>query len=247
MKLKTADWIGIAFIVLFVLLVIFFPFNYGVDSSSIGKLLDKASPHFFWAGFSTKGLENFGNVTKQFPYIMGFLKFATLAMFGEMLKQRMKTGSWAVSKFPVRVIVWGIFGCIMALAFGIFGTGMGNIMGDHLWFGSNIHTDKSFWNTLLFAISTSVWMNLIFAYPMMLAHEWANSVIAAGRFIGGAAFLEGLNKQAWGSFIPKSIVWFWMPAHTVTFLLPAEYRVLMGAALGVALGFILTIHSARKA
>jgi hypothetical protein len=39
----------------------------------------------------------------------------------------------------------------------------------------------------------------------------------------------------------KTIPFFWIPAHTLTFLLPSEYRVLAAAMLSIALGLILTI------
>jgi len=37
----------------------------------------------------------------------------------------------------------------------------------------------------------------------------------------------------------RSIGWFWIPAHTVTFLLGENYRVFFAAILSVALGAIL--------
>jgi hypothetical protein len=39
----------------------------------------------------------------------------------------------------------------------------------------------------------------------------------------------------------KTIPFFWIPAHTITFLLPADFRILFAAILGVALGIILAI------
>ena len=51
-----------------------------------------------------------------------------------------------------------------------------------------------------------------------------------------------MDKHIWGSFIPKTILCFWIPAHTVTFCLPQDYRVLMSAVLSLALGFILTFR-----
>ncbi|MBQ6597571.1 MAG: Mpv17/PMP22 family protein, partial [Lentisphaeria bacterium] len=72
-----------------------------------------------------------------------------------------------------------------------------------------------------------------------------NEVINRKRFVGGAEFLEKLNKPVWGSFIPKTIVFFWIPAHTVTFLLPPDYRVLMSAVLSLVLGAILTFRSGK--
>ena len=83
---------------------------------------------------------------------------------------------------------------------------------------------------------------MIFAYPMMLGHEWCNEVINKKRFVGGEEFLASVDKHIWGSFIPKTILCFWIPAHTVTFCLPQDYRVLMSAVLSLALGFILTFR-----
>ena len=39
----------------------------------------------------------------------------------------------------------------------------------------------------------------------------------------------------------KTIPLFWIPAHTVTFMLPAEYQVIMAAALSIALGIMLSL------
>ena len=36
-----------------------------------------------------------------------------------------------------------------------------------------------------------------------------------------------------------TFIWFWTPVNTYTFLLPSEFRVLSGALLAIALGFIL--------
>ena len=224
--MKKSDYLGIAFPVLFALLVIFFPFNTSVTTGLFdgGELLKTQT---VWTGFTAKGLDQFGNVTKYHPYVMGFLKFALLAMFGEMLKARLKTGSWKVDLFPVRVIVWGFFGLVMTVAFALFANGVQAMMGTPLWFGEPLMLSNSFGNRFIFAISTSFWMNMIFAYPMMLGHEWFNAVLAKRGFVGGGEFLSGLK------------------AHTVTFLLPAEFRVLMGALLSVALGFFLTIRAVK--
>jgi hypothetical protein len=37
----------------------------------------------------------------------------------------------------------------------------------------------------------------------------------------------------------KTLVWFWIPAHTVTFALPKEYQIGLAALWSVALGIIL--------
>ena len=47
--------------------------------------------------------------------------------------------------------------------------------------------------------------------------------------------------------VGKTIPFFWIPAHTVTFLLPPEYRVFVAALLSIALGLILALASSRHA
>jgi len=45
----------------------------------------------------------------------------------------------------------------------------------------------------------------------------------------------------WNFIFKRTIPFFWIPAHTITFLLPPEFRVLFAALLGIALGLILAI------
>ncbi|MBR4665053.1 MAG: hypothetical protein IKO93_14370 [Lentisphaeria bacterium] len=229
--MKKGDVGAIVFLVVFACAVVFFPWTVTLTGKvELGKL--------------TQGFDNFGKFTAHFPYLMGFFKVGLLATFGEMLKVRMKTGSWKVPSLIARFIVWGIVGLLFTFVFAMFAKGVGGLIGTPLWFG-RMTLKPDFGDKLLFAFSTSFWQNVIFAYPMMLGHEWCNEVINRKRFVGGAEFLEKLNKPVWGSFIPKTIVFFWIPAHTVTFLLPADYRVLMSAVLSLVLGAILTFRSGK--
>jgi hypothetical protein len=49
----------------------------------------------------------------------------------------------------------------------------------------------------------------------------------------------------WGFVFKKTIPFFWIPAHTITFLLPAEFQVLFAALLSVALGVFLAVASQK--
>ena len=231
--MKKGDVGAIIFLVVFACAVVFFPWTVTITGKvQLGEL--------------SKGFDNFGKFTAHFPYLMGFFKVGLLATFGEMLKVRVTTGSWKVPSLPVRFLVWGCVGLLFTFVFAMFAKGVGGLIGTPFWFGKKAwDLNPNFWDNLLFAFSTSFWQNVIFAYPMMLGHEWCNEVINRKRFVGGAEFLEKLNKPVWGSFIPKTIVFFWIPAHTVTFLLPPDYRVLMSAVLSLVLGAILTFRSSK--
>ncbi|MDT8287685.1 MAG: hypothetical protein RQ748_11290 [Elusimicrobiales bacterium] len=44
-----------------------------------------------------------------------------------------------------------------------------------------------------------------------------------------------------------SLLWFWVPAHTVTFMLPEDFRIGLAAVWSLALGIILGFYGARGA
>lgn len=237
---KTGDKLAIVFLAAFACGVIFFPLDVQKELNLAGGSL--LGSKVVWGKLSD-GIGNFGRFTKEFPYLMGFLKVGLLATFGEMLKHRLKSGSWKVPSLLSRFIVWGITGLVFTLVFALFAMGTEVLMKTNLWFSCS----NSTCNNILRAFSTSLFQNLIFAYPMMLGHEWCNEVINRKKFVGGAEFLAHVDSNVWGSFIPKTILYFWVPAHTVTFLLPADYRVLMSAVLSLVLGFILTIKIKKSA
>ena len=62
-----------------------------------------------------------------------------------------------------------------------------------------------------------------------------------------ARIITDLNWDAqWNLVFKKTIPFFLYPAHTITFLLPGEMRVLFAAILGVVLGVLLAIAARMK-
>ena len=248
MKFKIGDIFAVIYFLAYTCLVVFFPWKY--FDSSLNLSLQSQGIH--WVGFSTDGLKNFGSVVGQYPYISGFLKVGLLATFGEMIKVRGKTGSWKTPDLFLKFIVWGVYGMLFTIAFAIFGKGIASLMTINHATGAPspvwpFHFSNKTVQTIFQGFSTSLWANLIFCFPMMLSHEYWNTCINKKRFLGGGEFLEGIDKHVCGSYLLKSIVIFWIPAHTITFSLPANYQVLMSAYLSLALGFILTIKPKKKA
>jgi hypothetical protein len=98
-------------------------------------------------------------------------------------------------------------------------------------------------------------MNLVFAPVMMTAHKITDThIIQTGGSVKGlfspipvASILKSMNWDVmWNFIFKKTIPFFWIPAHTITFLLPAEFRVLFAALLGIALGLILAIGGQKS-
>lgn len=185
----------------------------------------------------------FAAVTRDHPFAMGFLKFALLATFGEYLKRRMAAGRWTgdpAATLLSRAAGWGLFGAWFAMVFPLFSAGVDALVAQSLW-----PAGPPLW----IAFSKSLWINVLgcFGWTMMLAHEWLNASIAASRPAALPAFGASLDPAVWFGKIPWTILWFWLPAHTVTFSLPGEWRILAAAGLSVALGFLLSAAARPKA
>lgn len=184
----------------------------------------------------------------RFPATLSFLKFAVLATFGEMLVARMRTGSYLPPQFGLlpKAIVWGFLGVSIWIAFGIFSYGVTGIF----FAGS---TPENTGMLLLNAFCISFFMNIIFAPMMMMTHHLTDTYIAqnAGKFpLRGFTLLPLLKsidwERMWGFVYKKTIPFFWIPAHTITFLLPGHARVLFAALLGIVLGVLLAVASLKS-
>jgi len=203
----------------------------------------------------TRCAEGFNWATAHHPYIMAFFKFAILATLGEMLALRIREGVYNKKGFGVlpRMMVWGFLGMCIAMAMVIFKVGVPAFLGSLGWhdaatlFGAAEFT----WGKLGVAFAVSVLMNSIFAPVMMTFHKCTDIHITDnGGTVRGLLrpmkmreiFAHKVNwDMQWNFVIKKTIPLFWFPAHTITFILPANLQVLFAALLGVALGLILAI------
>ena len=190
---------------------------------------------------------------KEHGMIMSFLKFALLATLGEIIALRIKTGNYNEPGFGIipRMIVWGFLGLAINLSFNIFATGAPAFLAYMGLKDAPPAMNGSFSGLqLLDAFTISASMNLIFAPVMMTFHKITDiHIVATGGTLKGllkpipfGSILKGINWDVmWNFIFKKTIPFFWIPAHTITFLLPAEFRVLFAALLGIALGLILAI------
>jgi len=200
-----------------------------------------------------KLFEFYLNFNQQHGLIASFIKFSILATSGELIGLRIKTGKYYKKGFGVmpRMLVWGFIGITVKLAFSFFVTNTPLLL-EH--FGLNnasrvIHQDFSL-EKLLVAFSISTALNVIYAPLMMTFHKITDIHIVnnGGTLIGLfkpikiRKILLNLNWDIQVNFVfKKTIPLFWIPAHTITFLLPPDFQVLFAALLGIALGVILAI------
>lgn len=217
--MKRADWIFI-FIFLVIISILVIPFTR--------------------TGFET--------LTDNYPYIMGFIKTSILASMGELLASRISSGKYFSRKGMLpRFVVWGILGMGFVLMFKVFAEGVVGAMNSGI-LPNVARTD--FLGNLYRAFMISLIMNIIFAPTFMIFHRFTDTFIDL-KIDHSKITINGMVKSIdWNSFfgfvILKTIPFFWIPAHTITFLLPENYRVLMAGFLSIALGLILTLTKIKS-
>ncbi len=188
----------------------------------------------------------FINITDQHGFAMSGIKFAILATFGEVLGLRIRTGEWSIKGFGVipKMIVWYVLGIVIKAAFVVFSV------------GDPVLLNKFLPETgpLLTAFSISLGLNLIFAPIFMTLHkitdlhiaEHHGSIVALIKPINMARKFSQIDWNVqYGFVFKKTIPLFWIPAHTITFLLPPVFQAVFAASLGIALGVILTLASGK--
>jgi len=198
----------------------------------------------------------------EFPYTASFIKFAILATFGESIGLRIRTGSYTQKGFGFlpRAFVWGFLGVAIKMAFVIFGEGSPYMLKT---FGMVFPVDNPgdilrqpgfTWIKLAAAFSVGTMLNLFFAPVFMTFHKLTDIHImkTGGTLKGfftpipfGQYFSEIDWTAMWGFVFKKTIPLFWIPAQTLNFMLPEEWRILFAAFLSIVLGVLLSLASLK--
>jgi len=194
----------------------------------------------------------------EYAYLASFIKFAILATFGESIGLRIRTGHYIQPGFGLfpRAIVWGFLGVSIKMAFMIFGEGapfmlktMGVIFPVEQP-SDILRQNGYFWLKLLSAFSVSATLNLFFAPVFMTFHKITDlHILQSGGTLRGFFTPIQFRKQfmeldwltMWNFVFKKTIPLFWIPAQTLNFMLPEEYRILFAAFLSIVLGVLLSV------
>jgi hypothetical protein len=111
------------------------------------------------------------------------------------------------------------------------------------------------WTKLLAAFFVSFTLNLFFAPVFMTFHKITDlHILRTGGTLKGfftpisfrTLFTELDWSTLWNFVFKKTIPLFWIPAQTLNFMLPEEFRVLVAAFLSIVLGALLSVASVRK-
>lgn len=169
------------------------------------------------------------DMVTAYPILTAMIQFAVLGTLGDSISK------WIVNKkiyipFGIKTLVlkmleWALLAVFIKYAFVGFGYFVSGLVEKNL-----LPELNHFWNA--FAISTT--MNLQFGPFLVLMHRLLDNLIAK----------ENNWKNIDKGFY--SLLWFWLPAHTVTFMLPKPFQIGLAALWSVALGLILGLYSTRK-
>ncbi|MGE0090104.1 MAG: hypothetical protein AB7S50_11610 [Bacteroidales bacterium] len=207
---------------------------------------------------SERVFEIYQTLNRNHGFVMSFFKFAILATLGESIGLRISKGVYNQKGFGLvsRAIVWGFLGLTIKMAFVIFGEGTPKFL-HFLGFNQAIELFKGSFSAgkILVAFAISAAMNTIYAPVMMTLHKITDiHILSTGGTVKGlftkiqfGKIITELNWDVqWNFVFKKTIPFFWIPAHTITFLLPAEYQVLFAAILGIILGLLLAIANLKS-
>ncbi|MCE5236795.1 MAG: hypothetical protein LLF87_12195 [Eubacteriales bacterium] len=181
--------------------------------------------------------------TAAMPYLMGFLKFALLATTGEVLASKVAAGRFAFPKGVwAKAAVWGTIGLMLTLLMPVYAGGVAAVQASGLLPGKD--------SPFLTALFTSVLMNATFGVAMMAFHRITDTMIEQFFAEKNLNPMRAVRAVDWAGFaeavVFRAIPLFWIPAHTVTFLLEPSYRVFLSAALSIVLGLLLAMAKRKK-
>lgn len=189
--------------------------------------------------------------TSAHAYIGGFIKFFILATMGDMLGRRIINGNWIFPEgFIFKALIWGILGMMITLVFSVFLAGAEGAMasGRLPFHGSNI----------ALAFFGSFIMNTTFGPMMYIYHKFGDILVDmiiekhSSKYSEKITIAAMVERVDWKSMVGfswiKTCLLIWIPCHTIVFLLPNEYRVLVSAFLSILLGILVafTKKSANK-
>jgi len=166
----------------------------------------------------------------QHPIISAAVQFAILGTIGEIIsftiKSKRLTLPCTIGQLAGKAAAWAVLGIVIKYGF----TGMKGFTQALL----EHHLLPTFMSAgLCWAFAVSVLTNLIFGPQMMFFHRLEDNLIL------WRWDMAGLTTAWW------TLLWFWIPAHTITFSLPTDYQIGLAAVWSLALGLILGL--VRKA
>lgn len=159
-------------------------------------------------------------------FLLAFMKFAILGTAGEIIGKLIIRKKFSLWNVLYSALVWGVLGVLIKFCFTGF-NGFTTILIERGWLPEGI---------LFKAFFMSFFTNAMFGPWVIILHRLLDS-LPTGK-IGVST--DGLR----GALL--TLLWFWLPAHTITFALPEDYQITLAAIWSLVLGLILGIFNRKQ-
>ncbi len=169
----------------------------------------------------------------SYPLTSAMLQFALLGTFGDVISR------WIIEKrffspynfqtIIFKILEWAALAVMIKYAFIGFHGFVENLI-------TNGYLPQLEGVAKSFTISLS--MNLQFGPFLIIIHRLLDNFV-----------IERVHKDSAWKNLDKSLyslLWFWLPAHTITFLMPQEFQIGLAAVWSLALGIILGFFNRKK-
>jgi len=169
---------------------------------------------------------------QMYPFLSAMLQFAVLGTLGDCIAK------WFIGKslrwpFTLKETIWKpIEWAMLAVLIKIAFIGYNGFV-DALAHKQILPNQVSVTGSFLRAFSISVSMNLQFGFLLVILHRMLDYLPF------GKVNYSNIHKGFY------SLIWFWIPAHTVTFMLPTDYQIGLAAVWSLALGLILGLFNKK--
>ncbi|MEW6712415.1 MAG: hypothetical protein AB1403_21535 [Candidatus Riflebacteria bacterium] len=175
-------------------------------------------------------INSYIELVKAYPIYSAMLQFALLGTLGDLI------GRWIIDRkitippgkltIPLKMIEWAFLAILIKYAFAGFNGFVDALVSHDLLPGLGHYTRA-------FAVSTA--MNLQFGPFLVLMHRLLDN------FIAGQQNWQNIDKGF------MSLLWFWIPAHTITFTLDKPLQIGLAALWSIVLGIILGFYNRQTA
>ena len=174
-------------------------------------------------------MEPYIKLVTAYPILTAMAQFAALGTLGDMvskwLAERKFFMPFGARTLLLKMLEWAALAVCIKYAFVGFNAFVDGLAG---------HALLPPMGPLGRAFAVSVAMNLQFGPFLVILHRLLDNAIA--------------GKRNWANLDKGflSLLWFWIPAHTVTFTLDKPFQIGLAAVWSVALGFILGFYAGKK-
>ena len=176
-------------------------------------------------------LESYIAIVTAHPLLSAMVQFAILGTLGEIISSYLVKKElslpFTLPELVAKLAAWAVLGLFIKFCFeGIHGFLLALL--DHgllpSWSASGL--GHAFTKSLLLQMFTGP--------QIMFFHRFEDCLIAR------KWDMDGITVAL------KSLIWFWLPAHTITFMLDKPFQIGLAALFSLALGLILGYAKTRR-